>query len=590
MDLLRLSGHADGSLPPTSASQAAAQAVTSGVGGGAGGGAPTTPPPPLLPPLPAEQARVHGALLDALAAVASIAPAALQRLLPSVVRQMPHPRTPCAMQVTFHGGMFRMAEHAALGALRDRLLAAAVDHLIALDVEVRWEELAPARDDDDDLDGEGAANVDDEEQFELEFEAGGGHPSSTGRTGTLTTSGMSGGASDSMQGGGGGASADRQPLDAWAGTLDALMGECFMHLSRRAQQPAQLQEVFATLMRCFETTILPTYQSKFTQFLLFVTASADGSLRCARGLVRALYERLAAPQQAPAIRQAAAAYLGSYLARAAYLSTATVAETVKAVIGFAVSYARECEVRPALCVPPSAANGDAARQNALFYASMQAALYALCYRLDALLVDGGAAETLRALPLQQLVDHPLAPLAGIMPDVADEFARRAAAAGLADCTRALAQRDELLARANAAAGNGGAGADDARQGRMALTCFKILFPFDPYRLKNSYKYVKDLYVEWPGGDDEEEDTDAEDVDTENGGGSNTASQLGSLQQSVGEGGMSLTQHHFSKMVGTWRSDGGTASGGGTPIANGTPLSGGGGPVDICDPMALSPLT
>ena len=113
---------------------------------------------------------------------------------------------------------------------------------------------------------------------------------------------------------------------------------------------------------------------------------------------------------------------------------------------------------------------------------------------------------------------------------------------------------------------------------------------DSYRLKNSYKYVKDLYVEWPGGDDEEEDTDAEDVDTENGGGSNTASQLGSLQQSVGEGGMSLTQHHFSKMVGTWRSDGGTASGGGTPIANGTPLSGGGGPVDICDPMALSPLT
>ena len=41
---------------------------------------------------------------------------------------------------------------------------------------------------------------------------------------------------------------------------------------------------------------------------------------------------------------------------------------------------------------------------------------------------------------------------------------------------------------------------------------------------------------------------------------------------------------FGKMhVGTWRSDGGTASGGGTPL-NGTPF----GVVDITDPMALTP--
>ena len=565
---------------------AAAQKAAAAEFAAQSGGAAQEPPPPLEAPLPAEQARVHGALLDALGGASAVAPASLQRLLPTVVRQMPHPRMPAALQTCFHAAMFRMAEHAALCPLRERLLAAAVDHLIALDVEVRWEDLSTPGEDDD----EPALAMDDEEQFELDLEgdAGGSHGGTraTGtHTGSLSNGGTcsAGGAANGRSGG-----AVKQPIDQWANTLDGLMEEAFLHLSRRAQA-GQLHEAFATLMRCFETSILPTYQSKFTQFLLFVAASGDART-CGPRLVRSMYERMSAPTQPSALRQAAAAYLGSYVARASYLEGLIVAEAVRSCVSFAVAHAREAERTPALCVPPSAANADAASHHAVFYASVQAALYALCYRLAGLMAEPHTADVMRSLPLQQLVGHPLAPLAGVMPDVADEFARLAAAHGLADCSQAIAMRDDLLTKAQAAEANKGAAGGAAGGNKLILTRFHVLFPFDPYRLKNSYKFVQDLYLEWPGGDDEGEDGETTDADTDREGDFGSLSQggshLGSLQQSVGEGGgMSLMREAgFGKMhVGTWRSDGGTASGGGTPL-NGTPF----GVVDITDPMALTP--
>ncbi|RUP14592.1 RNA polymerase I-specific transcription initiation factor RRN3-domain-containing protein [Jimgerdemannia flammicorona] len=40
--------------------------------------------------------------------------------------------------------------------------------------------------------------------------------------------------------------------------------------------------------------------------------------------------------------------------------------------------------------------------------------------------------------------------------------------------------------------------------------FESFFPFDPYRLKTSKRFVEDLYLEWQGDGEDESDEDGED--------------------------------------------------------------------------------
>lgn len=54
------------------------------------------------------------------------------------------------------------------------------------------------------------------------------------------------------------------PLDETADKMDALMCLTFEHLQRQAAH-GRLDETFETLLHSFQTTILHTYRSKFTQ-------------------------------------------------------------------------------------------------------------------------------------------------------------------------------------------------------------------------------------------------------------------------------------------------------------------------------------
>jgi RNA polymerase I-specific transcription initiation factor RRN3 len=52
------------------------------------------------------------------------------------------------------------------------------------------------------------------------------------------------------------------------GKLDALMGLVLQHLQQRCAA-GQLRPAWATMLHTFERSILDTYRSKFTQFLMF---------------------------------------------------------------------------------------------------------------------------------------------------------------------------------------------------------------------------------------------------------------------------------------------------------------------------------
>ncbi len=62
---------------------------------------------------------------------------------------------------------------------------------------------------------------------------------------------------------------DRSPIDETADTLDSLMELTFDHLLWRCNDAAQLQRTWAVMLAAFDRTLLHTYRSKFTQFLVY---------------------------------------------------------------------------------------------------------------------------------------------------------------------------------------------------------------------------------------------------------------------------------------------------------------------------------
>jgi RNA polymerase I-specific transcription initiation factor RRN3 len=71
----------------------------------------------------------------------TLVPTAPASLLPLVVQHMPHKLRDRNTQCLFLTAVFAMAEAPAGRPIRDSLLAAAVEHLLSLDVDIKWEDI-----------------------------------------------------------------------------------------------------------------------------------------------------------------------------------------------------------------------------------------------------------------------------------------------------------------------------------------------------------------------------------------------------------------------------------------------------------------
>ena len=72
------------------------------------------------------------------------------------------------------------------------------------------------------------------------------------------------------------------PIDETADSLDSLMELTFDHLVWRCQA-GQLQRTWAVMLSAFERTLLHTYRSKFTQFLVYYMCQQVCFLPCNDG-------------------------------------------------------------------------------------------------------------------------------------------------------------------------------------------------------------------------------------------------------------------------------------------------------------------
>ncbi|CDO73785.1 hypothetical protein BN946_scf185015.g113 [Trametes cinnabarina] len=502
--------------------------------------------------------RIHFLLRHLISLVPTL-PATLQPLL---ARHFPHKRQNQVAQVTYIRNLLRVTEYCP--EIADRILATVIDRAIQIDVEIQVEleeleehiesqeqnvfELDPfdtvlgQEGDESDSDGEDE-DEDVDNLSDLSSDAGGDPDDDSDQEDQPT---------------------DYQHIQNMVNKLDAILKIIFDHFNQthhnsdpasphlpstpssrsespqlstdpaRVASPTTLEEgkalrraQFNTLLSIFDRTILRTFKSRYTQFIVFWYSSLDPEFAdLFQGML--VSKSLLEEDQPAVTRAAAASYIASFVSRAQFVDR----EGARRVVSVLCNFLRNrLDVYDAISKAGMQQSINIA-QHSVFYAVAQAVFLIFCFRWRDLLedqdeVDEFAPENAPAkkwMPeldiVQRVVTSELNPLKVCSSNVVMQFARVAHATGFVYCYSILeANRRSEYAPATP---GGGSGAHNGRlpKGLMFETAMtselNTFFPFDPYKLPRSGSYIQGVYREWSSVAIDEEEEDEEDEEDEEG--------------------------------------------------------------------------
>ncbi|KAL1754725.1 RNA polymerase I-specific transcription initiation factor RRN3 [Schizophyllum commune] len=437
---------------------------------------------------------VYDRLHNLLQHVLSLIPTLSSTLLPLLVRNFPHKRQSQISQSTYIRNLLRISGYCP--ELADKILATIVDRAIQIDVEIQVE-LEELEDDEGD-----DANQD-QDLFEIDpFDTLVGQDGDDSDSDSDSDDGL-----DNLSDISSDAEEDEDSPDVPTNVkhIQDMVTKLDSILTLPPQTPASRAALrrtqFHTLLAIFDRTILRTFKSRYTQFLLFWFASLDAEL--ADLFAGVLVERALLRPDAPAVtRAAAASYIGSFVSRARYVDREAARRVVAVLCGFLGAHLD--------AIADTDTYTTSAAENTVWYAVAQAVFLIFCFRWRDLLEDEelvleelGTRKWMPALDvLHRVVNAPLNPLRVCSQNVVLQFARVAHAVNFMYCFPVL--------EANRRSADDGA----ARERDAELHTF---FPFDPYKLPRSGPYIQAVYREWASvairgddEDDEDEDEDEED--------------------------------------------------------------------------------
>lgn len=348
-----------------------------------------------------EAAATQDLVIETLIRTLVLIPTAGTRALPLLIAVAPHRLRGRSSHCFWLRAVTSLAESGPGGALKDSLLLAVIDHLITIDVEIMWEDIVDVKTTEafEETTGLDPREDDEPDIFELEG-------MNEQELALLDDSKMATNPAISTMRGGweGGLVPASEAVDApapsvneMADKLDSLMELCLKHLMKRMMAAGQLQATWETLVGAFEKTILHTHRSKFTQYVVFFAAQKAPE-SCCKSFISLLLTKLTDKGQPSVTRSACAAYVASFLARAAFTPEPVVIESLQKLVEWLMKYIRDEDRRGGLPPIPSNANllggvngcsESSSVLHAAFYAGCQSLLYVLCYHLEPVLRKGG---------------------------------------------------------------------------------------------------------------------------------------------------------------------------------------------------------
>ncbi|RLN89763.1 hypothetical protein BBJ28_00021426 [Nothophytophthora sp. Chile5] len=433
--------------------------------------------------------------------VLALVPTAANVLFPVLCEHFPHKRMDAATQVAYLRNVLRVTTY--VSGLRERVLALVIDQLVAIDVEIKLDESEEDVFTMDDFLDDDLLPPDD---------------------------------------------ASRQ-VDEMADKLDQMMLVMFEHIEQAGsvESPAstdlsngekeldvrQAALIFKYLLKVFEHSILNTHRSKYPQFLLFYVCRLDPQFQDV--FISQLLATSLDPQTPPTTRQSCAAYLASFLARAKYISVAylqkalyhllkwlhdqmdvydaaqqQLQEQLDARVGESAVDREERVLEEAEALETSEARGF---QESIFISTLQTVCYLLCFRgLEIARSDDGAGyDFLRSLGWERLLvtSSGYCPLAFCQQTVATEFLNLVETFDLVS-ESCLDRVDQAIGGVSAKSSKAAKSMERSTKPTVSSASAATLlgqrqpletfFPFDPYLLRRSFRFIGPLYLYWKHAD------------------------------------------------------------------------------------------
>ncbi|XP_006637244.1 RNA polymerase I-specific transcription initiation factor RRN3 isoform X1 [Lepisosteus oculatus] len=243
----------------------------------------------------------------------------------------------------------------------------------------------------------------------------------------------------------------------------------------------QTKELYRDLVGVFDKLVLPTHACCHVQFALFYLCSFR--LGLAEAFLEHLWKTVQNPSHPPVLRQAAAAYVGSFLARANFLSITTVKACLDLLVPWLHRYIDSQDAG-------SRAFCDVSLHGP-FYSACQAVFYTLIFRHQQIL-EGSLRQGmayLQQMNLERIVMCQLNPLKVCLPAITNMFAAITRKYQLVFCYTIIERNNRLTLPAV----RSGQGGESLPVNTNPLDSF---FPFDPYLLKRSGKLIEPIYQVW----------------------------------------------------------------------------------------------
>lgn len=288
--------------------------------------------------------------------------------------------------------------------------------------------------------------------------------------------------------------------------LDAILDTLFDHYTPRFTDPDSDDAYYryALLVQSFGKNVLPTYKSRHTQFLLFHFGQLSDRLRDT--FVGSLMHIFTEQTRPAFVRQAAATYLAGFVARGRHVPP----DLVRTIFGLMLARMKMYRVKH-----DAQSRGPDMKRHQLYYAQVQATLYMFCFRWRDLVVSvpefvdpedpssylGHELEWMHGLK-EELLSHVycrMNPLKICSPAIVDEFATLTHKLGLMYIFPRVEEnkRIRLSQFVSDTYGNGGA-LRDTTGGPQGEEAHQLdpYFPFDPYQLPISKRWVQEDYVQY----------------------------------------------------------------------------------------------
>ncbi|XP_075686257.1 RNA polymerase I-specific transcription initiation factor RRN3 [Rhinoderma darwinii] len=248
------------------------------------------------------------------------------------------------------------------------------------------------------------------------------------------------------------------------------------------------KDLYKDLLAIFDKLILPTHASCHVQFVIFYICSFK--LGLAEAFLEHLWKKLQNPNNAPVIRQTAAGYMGSFLARAKFIPVVTVKACLDLLVNWLHGYIDNQDAG-------SRAFCDVTFHGP-FYATCQAVFYTMIFRHKQLL-EGNMRKGLsylQGLNFERIVMCQPNPLKICLPSVVNLFAAITRKYQLVLCYTIIERNNrQMIPIVRSSTG-----------GDYAQTCSNPLdsfFPFDPCLLKRCKIFIDPIYQPWEEFNNEE---------------------------------------------------------------------------------------